>query len=172
MLSLLDELLDVTMIEAGKLNLQLQPVELGRFLTEVVQRHAMMAGPKGTQVVLEQVPPGLAKADPVHLRQVVDNLISNAVKYAPPGSRVTVAVGRNSAGWRINVPDEGPGITEADRQNLFQDFARLSAQPTGGEKSVGLGLAISRRVVEAHGGHIGVDSAPGQGANFWFTLPD
>lgn len=172
MLSLLDELLDVTMIEAGKLSLQLQPVDLGQFLSEVVQRHAMMAGPKGTQVVLEQVPPGLAKADPVHLRQVVDNLISNAVKYAPPGSRVTVAVGRNSAGWRINVTDEGPGITEADRQNLFQDFARLSAQPTGGEKSVGLGLAISRRVVEAHGGHIGVDSVPGQGANFWFTLPD
>lgn len=172
MLSLLDDLLDVTLIEAGKLSLQLQPLDLGQFLTEIVQRHAMMAGPKGTQVVLEQVPPALAKADPVHLRQVVDNLISNAVKYSPPASRVTVAVERNSAGWRINVTDQGPGITEADRQNLFKDFARLSAQPTGGEKSVGLGLAISRRVVEAHGGQIGVDSLPGQGANFWFTLPD
>ena len=172
MLSLLDELLDVTLIEAGKLNLQMQPLDLEKFLSELVQRHAMVASPKGTQVVLEHVPPGLAKADPLHLRQVVDNLISNAVKYSPPASRVSVAVERNRAGWRINVTDEGPGITETDRQNLFKDFARLSAQPTGGEKSVGLGLAISRRVVEAHGGQIGVDSVPGQGANFWFTLPD
>ena len=172
MLSLLDELLDVTLIEAGKLNLQMQPLDLEKFLSELVQRHAMVASPKGTQVVLERVPPGLAKADPLHLRQVVDNLISNAVKYSPPASRVSVAVERNRAGWRINVTDEGPGITETDRQNLFKDFARLSAQPTGGEKSVGLGLAISRRVVEAHGGQIGVDSVPGQGANFWFTLPD
>jgi signal transduction histidine kinase len=106
------------------------------------------------------------------LRQVVDNLISNAVKYSPPGSRVTVTVETSGdSGWRINVADEGPGITPADRKKLFKDFARLSARPTGGEKSIGLGLAISRRVVEAHGGKIGVDSEPGRGANFWFTLP-
>ncbi len=67
--------------------------------------------------------------------------------------------------------DEGPGITEEDRQKLFQDFARLSARPTGGEKSTGLGLAIARRIVHAHGGEIGVDSIPGHGATFWFTLP-
>jgi two-component system sensor histidine kinase/response regulator len=69
------------------------------------------------------------------------------------------------------VADEGPDITEEDRRFLFQDFARLSAKPTGGESSAGLGLAISRQVVEAHGGQIGVDTQPGQGSNFWFTLP-
>jgi signal transduction histidine kinase len=111
-------------------------------------------------------------ADPVHLRQVVDNLVSNAVKYSPPGSTVTVSVEQQNSGWRVNVQDEGPGITAADREHLFKDFARLSAKPTGGEKSTGLGLAISRRAVEAHGGQIGVDSEPGHGANFWFTLPN
>jgi signal transduction histidine kinase len=171
-LTLLDDLLDVTQIEAGKLSLKLKSLDLGQFLANMVQRQAMMASPKGTRVVLEQVPPGKTRADPAYLRQVVDNLISNAIKYSPPGSTVTVNAERNTSGWRVNVLDEGPGITETDRQHLFKDFARLSAQPTGGEKSIGLGLAISRRVVEAHGGMIGVDSEPGQGANFWFTLPD
>jgi signal transduction histidine kinase len=69
------------------------------------------------------------------------------------------------------VQDEGPGIELQDRKRLFQDFARLSSRPTGGEKSTGLGLAITRRVIEAHGGQVGVNSEPGQGATFWFTLP-
>jgi signal transduction histidine kinase len=69
------------------------------------------------------------------------------------------------------VLDEGPGVREEDREQLFQEFARLSARPTGGESSTGLGLAISRRIVEAHAGQIGVDSVPGHGANFWFILP-
>lgn len=68
-------------------------------------------------------------------------------------------------------PDQGPGINPLDRDRLFQDFARLSARPTGGERSTGLGLAITRRVVEAHGGQIDVDSRPGEGSTFWFTLP-
>ena len=83
-----------------------------------------------------------------------------------------VAVRRSDRGWRFSVSDEGPGLTPADRPRLFQDFARLSARPTGGEKSVGLGLAIVRRIVEAHGGQVGVDSEPGHGATFWLTLPD
>jgi signal transduction histidine kinase len=116
--------------------------------------------------------PGQVKADPVRLHQVLDNLISNAVKYSPPGSKVWVSAQRMPAGWQVNVQDEGPGITEKDRRRLFQDFARLSARPTGDEKSVGLGLAITRRIVEAHDGQIGVDSEPGQGATFWFILPD
>jgi signal transduction histidine kinase len=171
MLSLLNELLDVTQIEAGKLNLDLKEIDLGLFLAETVRRQAMIAGPKGSRIHLEVEPGGKAMADPVHLRQVIDNLVSNAVKYSPPGSTVTVTAEQLKPGWRVKVQDEGPGITEEDRKHLFQDFARLSAQPTGGEKSIGLGLAISRRVIEAHGGKIGVDSEPGQGANFWFTLP-
>jgi len=172
MLTLLDELLDVTQIEAGKLELALEPVDLGSFLGDAIDRHGKMATPKGSTVLLKEIPAGTAAADPHRLRQVIDNLISNAIKFSPPGSTVRVSAQRMPSGWRINVQDEGPGVTPSDRGRLFQDFARLSARPTGGEKSTGLGLAITRRVVEAHNGQIGVDSEPGHGANFWFTLPD
>ena len=171
MLGFLNDLLDVTQIEAGKLNLKLEPVDLDDLLREAVYRHNRMAASKGTQVLLEPDSTGQVTADRTRLGQVVDNLISNAVKYSPPGSTVKINVEQAGEGWRVNVQDQGPGLTAEDRQHLFQNFARLSARPTGDEKSVGLGLAITRRVVEAHGGKIGVDSEPGQGANFWFTLP-
>ena len=171
-LALLNELLDVTEIESGRLSLNRQPLDLADFLQETVAWHHQLAAAKSTQIILEDVPAGSAQADALRLRQVVDNLISNAVKFSPPGSQVRVCAERTSPGWRIHVKDQGPGITLQDRQKLFQDFARLSARPTGGEKSTGLGLAITRRVVVAHGGQIGVDSEPGQGADFWFTLPN
>ena len=91
----------------------------------------------------------------------MDNFISNAVKYSPAGSTVVVRGLYEANGWRVEVQDEGPGLKESDRQRLFQDFARLSAQPTGGEKSTGLGLSIVRRIVQAHGGDVGVESEPG-----------
>lgn len=171
MLALLDDLLDVTEIESESLTLKLKAVDLGQFLNESVELHNELARPKGTCVVLETAPPGTVVADPDRLDQLMDNLISNAVKYSPPGSTVRVSAERLDSGWRVSVKDEGPGITEQDRQRLFHDFARLSARPTGGEKSIGLGLAIARRIVDAHGGQIGVDSEPGHGATFWFTLP-
>ena len=171
MLALLNDLLDVSHIESGKLDLRLQAVPLADFLREAVERHARLAVPKGIVVELELVSPGHVRADPLRLRQVLDNLISNAVKFSPPQKRVSVSALATTATWRIAVADQGPGLTAQDRQRLFQDFARLSARPTGDEKSTGLGLAIARRVVEAHGGRIGVDSEPGRGATFWFTLP-
>jgi signal transduction histidine kinase len=171
MLILVADLLDVTQIETGKLELKQMPVDVADFLAEAVQRQAQIASAKGTEVILQPVPAGQMRADPIRLRQVIDNLISNAVKFSPPASTVSASADRTPHHWRINVEDEGPGITEEDRLYLFQDFARLSARPTGGETSTGLGLAISRRVVEAHGGQIGVDTEPGQGSNFWFTMP-
>jgi signal transduction histidine kinase len=172
MLTLLNDLLDVSQIESGNLNLEETSIDLAALLEEAVKWHALVATPKGTRVQLQPTEPGQVHADPLRLRQVIDNLISNAVKYSPPGSLVCVEMQRFDRGWRIAVKDQGPGLTPADRQRLFQDFARLSARPTGGEKSVGLGLAIVRRIVEAHGGQAGADSEPGQGATFWFTLPD
>jgi len=171
-LALLNDLLDVTEIESGRLPLNRLPLDMLDFLADAVAWHGKLAAPKGTRLILEDVPPGSALADPLRLRQAVDNLISNAVKYSPPGSQVRVCAERIPASWCIHVIDQGPGITAEDRQKLFQDFARLSARPTGGEKSTGLGLAITRRVVAAHGGQVGVDSEPGHGADFWFTLPD
>jgi signal transduction histidine kinase len=171
MLDLLNDLLDVTQIEMGELKLKVESIGLDRFLEQSVRLHAQTAKSKGTQVLLKDGSHGNVVADPMRLRQVMDNLLTNAVKFSPPGSTVQVSVQPEGAGWRINVQDEGPGITQEDRKKLFQDFARLSNRPTGGEKSTGLGLAIARRIVHAHGGEIGVDSIPGQGSTFWFTLP-
>jgi signal transduction histidine kinase len=171
MLNLINELLDVAQIESGRLDLDRIPLDLSQFLAEAVQRHVQMAARKGMRVLLDEFAAGLVQADALRLRQVIDNLISNAIKFSPQGSTVRVWAEEVAGGWTINVQDEGPGIQPEERQRLFQDFARLSARPTGGERSTGLGLAISKRVVEAHGGRIGVDSEPGQGATFWFTLP-
>ena len=171
MLGLLNDLLDVTHIESGQFKMDLIFQELSRLLVDAVKRNVRLAKTKGTRVELDSVPSGEVLADPNRIRQVMDNLISNAVKYSPPGSLVLVRAIKGENCWRIEVQDEGPGIKQEDRDRLFQDFARLSAKPTGGEKSVGLGLSITRRVIEAHGGAIGVDSEPGTGSVFWFTLP-
>lgn len=171
MLPLLDDLLDVTVIDAGRLVLHKERINLATFLSDGVARNLLLAEPKGTCVLLELGTAGYVEADPVRLRQVLDNLVSNAVKFSPPGSTVRVEALKTETGWRVAVHDEGPGLTDADRERLFHEFSRLSAMPTGDEKSTGLGLAITRRIVEAHGGTVGADSVPGRGATFWFSLP-
>jgi signal transduction histidine kinase len=171
MLLLLDDLLDVAQIESGKVGLNLSLLNLKSFLEERVAEHTQVASSKNIRLILKESPPAQVKADAIRLQQVLDNLISNALKFSPPEKRVWLWLEQIPFGWKICVKDEGPGISEEDRERLFQDFARLSAKPTGGEKSTGLGLAIARRLIVAHGGHIGVDSEPGEGASFWFTLP-
>jgi len=170
-LGLLNDLLDVTEIETGKLMLHKRSLDLDLILSEAVTRHERLAAAKGTQVILKSAPPGVIQADPARLRQVLDNLLSNAVKYSPPSSKVEIWAEKTQRFWRVSVRDHGPGIAASEQKQLFQDFTRGSAQPTGGEKSVGLGLSISRRIVESHGGQIGITSEPGRGATFWFTIP-
>lgn len=170
MLNLLNDLLDISQIESGKINLQLEPVDLKGFLDEEVERFDLFARQKGSTVKLDQCDEGMVRADPLRLRQVLDNLISNAVKYSRQGSNVQVKAFRKGKIFRIEVIDQGTGISRQDQEKLFNDFARLSSRPTGGEKSTGLGLAITRRVVEAQGGKIGVDSTPGQGSTFWIEF--
>jgi signal transduction histidine kinase len=172
MLGLINDLLDVSQIESGRLVLNLETVDLPRFLEDTAHRHAALAASKGTHVLLEEVPPGQVRADPIRLRQIVDNLVSNAVKYSPQRSVVRVRAFRTDGMWRIEVEDEGPGIKPEEQDNLFEWFGRIeSSKPTGNEQSTGLGLAITRRAVEAHGGEVGVESEVGRGSTFWFTVP-
>lgn len=172
MLELIGNILDVTQIESGKLSLNPRLEKLDEFLKEIVHRHNHLAEPKQTHIVLEKIPSGRIYADPFRLRQVFDNLISNAVKFSPPKTVVTVRAIRRKDGWKFEVSDQGPGINDKDLEKVFGDFVRLSNKPTGGEKSTGLGLAIAKRVVEAHKGRIGVVSAAGKGSTFWFFMPD
>lgn len=171
MLALLNDLLDLSLIESGTVTVTPEAVDLPLALAEAQTRHQMLANPKSIRIDLSAPAAGTIQADPLRLRQVLDNLISNAVKFSPKGTTVTLSAERQGDDWRISVRDEGPGLSEADRGKLFQEFSKLSARPTGGEKSTGLGLAIVKQVVGAQGGTIDVDSTPGEGATFWFTLP-
>jgi signal transduction histidine kinase len=124
--------------------------------------------------VRAQVLPGCPEtfADPDRLALVFTNLISNAIRYAPVGSEIRVSARPEPAdgdGWiRFEVQDQGPGIERAHQTGLFEKFFRVPGSPEGGS---GLGLFIARGIVQAHGGRIGVDSDPGKGATFWFTVP-
>jgi signal transduction histidine kinase len=103
--------------------------------------------------------------------QVLDNLISNAVKYSPLGKRILVRVVNTDRAVRIEIQDEGPGLSEDDKSKLFGKFARLSARPTGGEYSTGLGLSIVKKMVEAMNGKVWCESELGKGATFIVELP-
>jgi signal transduction histidine kinase len=172
MVDLIDDLLDVTKIESGRLDLHEEAIDICEFLGDTVRRHTNLAARKSIAVTLMSHHEGIVQADRKRLRQVLDNLISNAVKFSPPGTAVEVSHRRQRGSWRVEVIDQGPGLTDADRQRVFEYYTTLSAQPTGGENSTGLGMAITRRVVEAHGGEVGVDSRPGTGSTFWFSIPD
>jgi signal transduction histidine kinase len=171
MLELLNDLLDVTNIEAGKLDLRREPVELYPYLEHIISHHRQVAATKNMTVTLEVPIRSQVHVDPQRMRQVIDNLISNAIKYSPPGADITILSCLDEKTWRVDVIDQGPGISEQDQELLFQHFSRLAIKPTGGESSTGLGLAIARRIVEAHDGTIGIQSEPGSGSCFWFQVP-
>jgi len=173
MVSLVNDLLDVATIEAGELKLTLAPVALADVMEKSIAMNAREASRKKTSILFDQceATPTLT-LDADKIRQVVDNLLSNAVKYSPPGSTVRVALRSLPLGAHaICVRDQGKGIPEGERDRLFKDFSRLSVQPTGGEKSTGLGLAICRKIVEAHNGTIVAENLTVGGCEFRVTLP-
>lgn len=169
---LLNQFLTLQSMETGSVALNLAPVPVVPLLEQVLETFRPQADRKG-QVLQLEVEPVRVNADPTILREVLSNFLSNALKYSAPGTRVTVRAGVRDPGWiRLAVQDQGPGLSEADQARLFQRFTRLSARPTGGEHSVGLGLAICKRWMEAMGGRIGAESVLGEGATFWVELPD
>ena len=172
MLQLVNELLDVATIEAGHLKLDKVPSSIIEIVERSVHLSNIEAVKKHTKIelVTKGIDP-IVDIDRNKFRQVVDNLISNAVKYSPGGSIVTVLIHADADVAGFAVRDSGPGIPEDERHKLFTDYGRLSTLPTGGENSTGLGLAICRKIVEAHNGTIGVKNIPGQGAEFIVSLP-
>jgi signal transduction histidine kinase len=171
MLRLVNELLDVAVIESGKLEIRLAPANLATLASNRMRLLAPAAEKKhiALEPVLETVPDSLL--DAVRIGQVIDNVVNNAIKFAPGGTTVRVAVRRAVDGLEIAVLDQGPGLSASDQQRLFGTFERLTAQPTGGEQSTGLGLAIAKKIVDAHRGSITVRSELGYGAEFVVTLP-
>jgi len=110
-------------------------------------------------------------ADPVAIAEVINNLLSNALKYTPSGGHITAKLERNGAFARVSIVDDGRGIPTEARQYLFTKFYRVEKSLTAGNRGTGLGLYISKNIIELHQGEIGVTSQPGQGSTFFFTLP-
>ncbi len=174
MLEMVNDLLDVATIEAGELKLSLAEHDLAELIGKSVAMTNIEAAKKNTRVQLQtENPQVVMRLDPAKMKQVIDNLLSNAVKYSPPGSTVTVIIERDPTKQQtaFSVRDQGPGIPADERDKLFKDFGRLSVKPTGGEKSTGLGLAICRKIVEAHRGTIEAHNLPVHGCEFRVTLP-
>jgi len=172
MLGLIDDLLDVTAIEAGQLELKTREMDLTAYLEECHTTHAILARSKSIELALDLAPdlPHVVM-DPDRINQVLNNLITNACKYSFPNTVVTLRARATGDQVAIAVQDQGQGIPASELPKMFTDFGKTSVRPTGGEKSIGLGLAIVKRMVEAHGGRIWVESQVGVGSTFTFTLP-
>ncbi|MCB2156129.1 GAF domain-containing sensor histidine kinase [bacterium] len=174
MINLVNDLLDISAIEAGRLVLEPETIEVVPYLQEFHDSSAILGQAKTIDVILD-VPDDLGTAwfDGHRVGQVLGNLVTNALKFSFPGTQVTVSarMGAEPETIEISVADQGQGIPEQELPKLFMDFGRCSVKPTAGEKSTGLGLAICKRIVEAHGGHIWVESEIAVGSTFTFSLP-
>jgi PAS domain S-box-containing protein len=177
LLGIVNDILDFSRIEAGKLELERMDFELAVVLDNVVGQQGESAARKGLRLMLDvapEVPPRL-HGDPLRLGQVLINLVSNAVKFSERGD-VTIAVRLaaqegDTRRLRFEVRDQGIGIAEEKRSRLFHSFEQADTSTTRRYGGTGLGLAISRKLVELAGGEIGVESREGEGSTFWFTLP-
>jgi hypothetical protein len=169
---LVDDLLDFARIEAGAFKLAVQRDDLSAVVTEV--RDALFPQAHDKRITIEaEVPPEpfQARFDRKRISQVLLNLAGNAIKFTPEGGRVTIRLSHNPIDARVEVIDTGPGISPDHLSHLFEKFYQVESSLTRAKGGAGLGLSIAKALVEAHDGRIGVESAPGQGAIFWFTLP-
>lgn len=171
---LTEDLLELSRLEAGRMELRFQIVDLADLLRAEAAAAAPLAAQRGLDFGLARLPSDLPqlRADPDRLRQVLRNLIDNALQYTPSGGRVSIEAAVQQGDIVLAVTDTGIGIPDAERSRIFERFYRVDSsrahQPGGG---TGLGLAIARHLVELHGGHIGVESELGVGSRFFFSLP-
>jgi len=174
LLQLINELLDLSKIAAGHMDLRLEPVTLDTLFREAADSVRAQLEARRHKLAIEPAPePYTVTADRGRLLQVLLNLLSNAIKFTTDGGRVTLSARLGDGGRhvRVAVSDTGIGIAPHDQAKLFQEFVQLDATPSRRYEGTGLGLALSKRLVELHGGTIGVESELGKGSTFWFTLP-
>ena len=171
MKGLINDLLDVSVIESGSLKIRKQSGSITDLISRSIHMQEQAALQKEMRLVERFSDIADFLFDPDRISQVVDNLLSNAIKFSPPGSAITLGVEQSGRMVRVTVSDQGPGLTAEDRERLFGEFQSLTAQPTGNEKSTGLGLAIAKKIVEVHDGTIEAINQPEGGACFSFSLP-
>jgi two-component system, NtrC family, sensor histidine kinase KinB len=167
--SIVDELLDLSRIQAGRVELRPVPLDIEDLVREALEPHRAAAAQRGVDLRSDVLPgTGHVAADPERIQLVFANLVGNAIRHSPAGTEIVVAAEPGQGAVRVTISDAGPGIPREYHQAIFDRFFRLPGTASG---AAGLGLFIARELVRAHGGDIGVESQPGQGSTFWFTLP-
>jgi signal transduction histidine kinase len=172
LLRLINDLLDQAKIEAGKMTLEREPVAFDAMLQDIVRDLRPQAEAKRLDVQVDrQQESAWADADPLRMRQVLVNLIHNAIKFTPEGGSVRAGARTDGETLTLTVQDTGPGIAEADHERIFHLFEQVDSSYSRVSQGTGLGLPIARSIVELHGGTLAVASTPGAGATFTITLP-
>lgn len=170
LLCLINDILDLAKVEAGRMELNLEPLALDAAVTDVITGLRPLTDRKRLEVLIG-VPRVGIHADPLRFRQILDNLLSNAIKFTPEGGRIALTAAQEAGEVALTVADSGVGIAAADHARVFEEFQQVgsAAQRQAG---TGLGLALTRRLVEAHGGSIALQSTLGEGSRFTVRLPD
>lgn len=175
MVEIIDDILDISAIESGSVQLHTEPVNLNEVIQRIVKLNLITSEKKRIQIQTELTDqPITREIDTRKFTQVMNNLLTNAIKYSNPGTTVTIGIELKQGEKRpvhIFVKDEGVGIPQNEIKNLFKPFSKTSVEPTAGEKSTGLGLAISKRITEAHHGTIRAERNSGPGMTFRVDLP-
>jgi signal transduction histidine kinase len=169
---MVNDLLEKARKEAGNVQLRLNKVEFSKLVEQVVKTNEVLAKNKNITLETNVRDYPVINGDKDRLIEIVDNLINNAIKYSPPGKRISTSIHEQDKFAVLVVTDEGQGLNEEDKKNIFQRFARLSSIPTGGESSTGLGLSIVRSLVEAHNGEVTAESkGKNEGSTFIVKIP-
>lgn len=172
MLELVNELLDVSAIESGNIKINNTPTNLVLLIRTNIDLNQELAKKKNITIYFEtNVDSLILKIDNNKIDQVISNLLTNAIKYSNNDTQILVSLVQKKTEVLINIQDQGQGIAKDEVVTLFKPFQKTSTMSTAGEKSTGLGLYIVKRIIEAHHGHIGVESEVGKGSTFYFSLP-
>ncbi|HCM75211.1 MAG TPA: hypothetical protein DIS90_02430 [Cytophagales bacterium] len=169
-LNMVRNLLDSRKIEERILDITLEPIELESFVSSFVKNYKTVAERKNIDVLFQGPSHVVVEADRLYLNRILDNLLSNAIKFSQPNKKVVVSIEAKSNEVLLGIKDEGPGISEEDQKKLYIKYQKLSAKPTGGESSTGLGLSIVKTLIEKMGGTIRCESKLGEGARFIVSL--
>lgn len=169
MQNVINEFLDLAALQSGKIDLRLDTISLNAVVADLVQQYRLNALKK--DITIKTSIEGMVHADKGRLTQALGNLVSNALKYSPKDSTVTICTELHEDRIRVTISDQGPGVPPDEHDRLFTQFGKLSARPTDGESSTGLGLWIAKHLTELQGGKIGVDTRESGGSIFWIEMP-
>jgi signal transduction histidine kinase len=170
--TMVDHLISYAMADAFDITIRREPVDVAALVKEVADANQPLAVNKQQAISVTAPSNIVTMCDTDRIREAIDNLISNAIKYSPIGGKIGVVVTHEGSDTIIRVNDEGAGLSPEDLGRLFGRFQRLSAKPTAGESSTGLGLSIVKRIIDMHGGEVTAESdGPGKGSTFTITLP-